>query len=117
MLIQFSFKNFRSFKDEAILDLTATTCTEFSEHVRASGGEKVLLKMAILMQHKVNLLILDEPTNHIDIETREILEDALSNYSGTLLFVSHDRYFIDKLAQRKLVIENNTINSVYCDYK
>lgn len=82
-----------------------------------SGGEKVLLKMAILMQHKVNLLILDEPTNHIDIETREILEDALSNYSGTLLFVSHDRYFIDKLAQRKLVIENNTINSVYCDYK
>ena len=56
--------------------------------------------MAILMQHKVNLLILDEPTNHIDIETREILEDALSNYSGTLLFVSHDiGHFIDNLAQ------------------
>ena len=78
-----------------------------------SGGEKVLLKFAILMQGKINFLILDEPTNHIDIETREILEDALLEYHGTLLFVSHDRYFIDKLANRILAIENNTITSSY----
>ena len=82
-----------------------------------SLGMKQRLGLAASLLSKPKLLILDEPTNHIDIETREILEDALSNYSGTLLFVSHDRYFIDKLAQRKLVIENNTINSVYCDYK
>lgn len=76
-----------------------------------SGGEKVLLKLAILLQNNVNFLILDEPTNHIDIETREILEDALLAYTGTLLFVSHDRYFIDKLAKRKLILKDGTIHS------
>ena len=81
------------------------------------GNQKVKVLLAQALFGNPDVLLLDEPTNHIDIETREILEDALSNYSGTLLFVSHDRYFIDKLAQRKLVIENNTINSVYCDYK
>lgn len=71
-----------------------------------SGGEKVLLKLAILIKHEVNFLILDEPTNHIDIETREILEQALMDYSGTLLFVSHDRYFIDKIADKILKIQD-----------
>lgn len=74
-----------------------------------SGGEKVLLKLAILIKHEVNFLILDEPTNHIDIETREILEQALIDYSGTLLFVSHDRYFIEKIADRVLEIKDGKI--------
>ena len=71
-----------------------------------SGGEKVLLKLAILIQKNVNFLILDEPTNHIDIVSREILEEALLEFKGTLLFISHDRYFIDKLAERKIAINH-----------
>ena len=69
-----------------------------------SGGEKVLLKLAILIQKNVNFLILDEPTNHIDIVSREILEDALLDFKGTLMFISHDRYFIQKLAGHKVEI-------------
>lgn len=75
-----------------------------------SGGEKVLLKLAILVQHEINLLILDEPTNHIDINTREILELALEDFKGTILFISHDRYFISKLATRVLVIEGKALH-------
>ena len=84
-----------------------------------SGGEKVLLTLAVLVQNRVNFLILDEPTNHIDIETREMLEDALLEFSGTLLFISHDRYFIDNLATKIAVLENRKINVFdgnYADY-
>lgn len=76
-----------------------------------SGGEKVLLKLAILLQNQVNFLILDEPTNHIDIETREMLEDALLEYGGTLLFISHDRYFIEKTATRIAEIRDHRVES------
>ena len=85
-----------------------------------SGGEKVRLKLFELLQKKANFLILDEPTNHIDIDTREILEDALAEYKGTLLFVSHDRYFINKLAKRIVCFENKKLVSYlgnYDDYK
>lgn len=73
-----------------------------------SGGEKVRLKLFELIQKKANLLILDEPTNHIDIDTKEMLEEALSEYQGTLFFVSHDRYFINKLAEKVINIEDES---------
>jgi len=65
-----------------------------------SGGERSRLKLALLMQDKVNFLILDEPTNHLDIESREWIEEAVADFDGTLLMISHDRYFIDKFASR-----------------
>lgn len=74
-----------------------------------SGGEKVLLKLAALIQKQINFLILDEPTNHIDIDMREVLEEALLDYTGTLLFISHDRYFIGKIASRRVIIKNQKI--------
>ena len=83
---------------------------------KLSGGEKVRLILMKLMLKNINFLILDEPTNHIDIDTREILEEALKDYKGTVLFVSHDRYFINKLATRVFNIENNKINSYLGNY-
>lgn len=69
-----------------------------------SGGERAKLGLAILMAGDANVLLLDEPTNHLDLEAREALEDALKEYEGTLIFVSHDRYFINALAGRVLAI-------------
>ena len=71
-----------------------------------SGGEKIRVKLAQLLQQKLNTLIFDEPTNHIDIPTKEVLEDALENFTGTLIFVSHDRYFINKFAQKTIEFLN-----------
>lgn len=75
-----------------------------------SGGEKVRLKLAILFSFKPNLLILDEVTNHIDIKTKEYLEEIFSMYEGTLIFVSHDRYFTEKIANRLIVLSKNGID-------
>ncbi len=74
-----------------------------------SGGEKVRIKLLELILKNANLLILDEPTNHIDIDTKEILEESLLNYEGTILFISHDRYFINKIATRIVRIENKKL--------
>lgn len=81
-----------------------------------SGGEKVRLKLFELIQVKANLMILDEPTNHIDIDTKEVLEEALQDYQGTLFFISHDRYFINKLAEKTLNIENHQVTEYLGNY-
>ena len=81
-----------------------------------SGGEKVRLKLFELMQKNVNLLIMDEPTNHIDITTQEVLEEALKEYPGTILFISHDRYFINEIAKKILYIENKGIKEYLGNY-
>ncbi len=83
---------------------------------KLSGGEKVRLKLFELIQKKANLLILDEPTNHIDIDTKEMLEEALSEYQGTLFFISHDRYFINKLAERLVNIEEEKFQQYLGNY-
>ncbi len=82
-----------------------------------SGGEKSRLKLGMLIYEKVNTLILDEPTNHLDIDSREVLEENLINYEGTLLFVSHDRYFVDKIATCIGEIENKKFKIYNFDYE
>ena len=89
----------------------------FKEVSVLSGGEKVRLSLAKLMLKKANLLILDEPTNHLDILSKEALENALNGYDGTILFVSHDRYFIKKIATSCLVIDNGTTTYYPDGYK
>lgn len=81
-----------------------------------SGGEKVRLILAKLLKQNINFLILDEPTNHIDIETRELLEEAIKEYSGTVLFVSHDRYFINNLAERIVEVKEKRFFSYVGNY-
>ena len=88
-----------------------------------SGGEKSRLRLCMLMGSDINFLILDEPTNHLDIASREWMEDALSDYEQTLLFVSHDRYFIEKFATRIWALSDGKITDfrggyeAYCQWK
>ncbi|MCD7716584.1 MAG: ABC-F family ATP-binding cassette domain-containing protein [Lachnospiraceae bacterium] len=82
----------------------------------ASGGERGRLALARLMLSKANFLILDEPTNHLDITSKEILEEALSNYTGTVLYVSHDRYFINRTATRILELKNRSLVNYIGNY-
>ena len=82
-----------------------------------SGGEQSRLRLCMLMDEKINLLILDEPTNHLDIASREWVEAAIEEFEGVLLFVSHDRYFIEKFAERIWLLENGTIRDFRCGYQ
>lgn len=85
-----------------------------------SGGERMRVKLAELLQEKINTLIFDEPTNHIDIPTKEVLEDAIEDFNGTLIFVSHDRYFINKFADEIIEFQDGKAKSYlgnYDDYK
>ena len=82
-----------------------------------SGGEQSRLRLCMLMDEKINLLILDEPTNHLDIASREWVEAAIEEFEGVLLFVSHDRYFIEKFAERIWLLENGAIRDFPCGYQ
>ncbi len=82
-----------------------------------SGGEQSRLRLCMLMDEKINLLILDEPTNHLDIASREWVEAAIEEFDGVLLFVSHDRYFIEKFAERIWLLEDGEIRDFRCGYK
>lgn len=88
----------------------------FKEIRDLSGGERARLSLLILFLQGNNFLILDEPTNHLDIPTREVVEDALMNFTGTLLVVSHDRYFLDKVAKRTLVLEPEGVEEYLGNY-
>jgi ATP-binding cassette, subfamily F, member 3 len=81
-----------------------------------SGGQKSRLALALLMAAKPNFLVLDEPTNHLDIPSLEVLEDALEEFDGTLLVVSHDRYFLDGLTEKTFVLENGSVVSYPGNY-
>ena len=81
-----------------------------------SGGERGRLSLAKLMLSNANFLILDEPTNHLDVYSKEILEDALRNYTGTVFYVSHDRYFVNRTATRILELEQKSITEYKGDY-
>ena len=85
-----------------------------------SGGERSRVALAKLTMENANLLLLDEPTNHLDILSQEVLEDVLTNFNGTILFVSHDRYLIDALATHVWAVENGrivTYEGNYSDYQ
>jgi len=85
-----------------------------------SGGERSRLALAVLLLERANFLILDEPTNHLDIHARETLETMLNEFDGTILFVSHDRYFMDRIATKLWIVEDETIGTAlgnYTDYQ
>ncbi|MEK5171882.1 ABC-F type ribosomal protection protein [Heyndrickxia sp. FSL K6-6286] len=88
----------------------------FRKVSQLSGGERMRLRLAQLMYQDINILILDEPTNHLDIESREVLEDALEDYNGTILAVSHDRYFLNKLFKKIYWIESREVHCFEGDY-
>lgn len=81
-----------------------------------SGGEKVRFQLCVLMKLNPNLLLLDEPTNHLDIDSMEMLEEALLDYKSTILFISHDRYFINKIAHKVIELEHHKLNEYPGNY-
>lgn len=83
---------------------------------RLSGGERMRLRLAQLMYQDINFLVLDEPTNHLDIDSREVLEEALEDFNGTILAVSHDRYFLNRLFKKIFWIEDHTVQMFNGDY-
>ncbi|MGB7604971.1 MAG: ABC-F family ATP-binding cassette domain-containing protein [Lutisporaceae bacterium] len=88
----------------------------FKEIYKLSGGERSRISLLKLMLSKSNFLLMDEPTNHLDILSKQVLEDALSNYSGTVLFISHDRYFINKVADKVIDLESKGCITYKGDY-
>ena len=94
-----------------------TNDSVFKDVSHISGGEKARLALALMIIKPSNLLILDEPTNHLDIPSKQMLEQALSNYNGSALIVSHDRYFISKVANKIVEIKDGQLIKYEGDYK
>ena len=129
-IIHFSHPE-RSLVDTMIYDLDCTAQTArnrlasfkfrgedvFKSVSTLSGGEQSRLRLCMLMDSQINLLILDEPTNHLDIQSREWIEEAVEEYEGNLLFVSHDRYFIDRFATRIWMLEDGHITDFKGTYQ
>lgn len=88
----------------------------FKKVKHLSGGERIRLKLGMLLFEDVNLLVLDEPTNHLDIDSIETFEEALEDFNGTIFFISHDRYFINKIGERVIAIEDNGFKSYLGNY-
>ncbi|WML49027.1 ATP-binding cassette domain-containing protein [Neobacillus sp. PS3-34] len=88
----------------------------FKKVKHLSGGERIRLKLAMLLFQDINLLILDEPTNHLDIDSIETLEEALDDFKGTIFFISHDRYFINKIGERVIAVEDHSLKSYPGNY-
>ncbi|MDZ5473629.1 ABC-F family ATP-binding cassette domain-containing protein [Bacillus sp. 31A1R] len=88
----------------------------FKKVKHLSGGERIRLKLAMLLYQDINLLILDEPTNHLDIDSIETLEAALEDFQGTIFFISHDRYFINKVGERLIALEDHKLKSYLGNY-
>ncbi|MBP0726106.1 ABC-F family ATP-binding cassette domain-containing protein [Bacillus sp. RG28] len=88
----------------------------FKKVKQLSGGERIRLKLGMLLYQDINLLILDEPTNHLDIDSIETLEEALEDFKGTIFFISHDRYFINKMSERVIAVEEHVFKSYLGNY-
>lgn len=88
----------------------------FKKVKHLSGGERIRLKLSMLLFQDINLLILDEPTNHLDIDSIETLEAALEEFKGTIFFISHDRYFINKISERVIAAEGFVFKSYPGNY-
>ena len=120
MLLTFSHKNGYGFRSEinGILNSLAFAKDDINKKISTlSGGEKTRLALAKLLLQKPELLLLDEPTNHLDVDTLKWLEQYLKTYSGTLVVISHDRYFLDQVVNRVFEIENHKLNIYEGNYK
>ena len=91
--------------------------TVFKYIKQLSGGEKARLALALMIMNQSNFLLLDEPTNHLDLQSKENLELAIKNYKGSLLIISHDRYFISKVANRIIEIKDSKLFSYNGNYE
>jgi len=112
------FPSYTQYEVRAALAKCGLTTQHIESLVRVlSGGEQAKVRLCKLINRETNLLVLDEPTNHLDIASREWIEDALSDYTQALLFVSHDRYFIEKFATRIWLLENGTITDYRGTYE